>query len=188
MTEPHLPLSPGQRFRWEHLGETLIVTVTDVDQWDENDGVPRIGVRSDPDPVLGTAALDWCPVKADFERDAVPLDNITTDPDKPCYHVNFAALVTVARVGEQDEHNPTPGMPTAFVAELSVVCADCGEPFRFDGVPAGMSYDAPATSVDGRELRAPIRPVSAPPRSLTRRAGDVSGFRITPHDPDLPAT
>ncbi len=101
------------------------------------------------------------------------------DPDGPCRHLAFEASVGVARIGEDDPGNLMPGMPTAFVAEIQIKCSQCGERCKFDGVPAGMSFDAPATSVDGYELRAPIRPESLPPRRQRVAPGSVSGFRIT---------
>lgn len=102
----------------------------------------------------------------------------TIDPDKPCYHLMFDASVQIARVGEADANNTMPGMPTAFVAEITIKCGDCGEHFKFDGVPAGLSYDSPSTSVDGRELRAPIRPESLPPRRQRIRGRALSGYSI----------
>ena len=93
------------------------------------------------------------------------------DPDQPCYHPEFDAVVQVGRIGEDDPGNPMPGMPTAFVAEVMIKCKPCGEQFVFDGVPAGLSFDAPATSLDGRELRAPCRPESLPPRHRRGLAG-----------------
>lgn len=111
---------------------------------------------------------------------------VTIDPDKPCYHLMFDANIAVARVGEADENNTMPGMPTAFVAEITIKCGDCGEHFKFDGVPAGLSYDSPATSVDGRELRAPIRPETLPPRRHRIRGRALDGYTIeqVPGAPD----
>jgi hypothetical protein len=102
----------------------------------------------------------------------------TADPDKPCYHPDFAAVVDVQRIGQGDADNPTPGMPRTFVAEVQIKCAACGERFKFTGVPAGLSFVAPATSVDGFELRAPIVPDQAP-AGAGRRAGEVTGFAVT---------
>jgi hypothetical protein len=107
----------------------------------------------------------------------VPMTTLA-DPDKPCYHPEFEVVTAIARVGEDDPNNTMPGMPTAFVAEITIKCGACGEAFKFDGVPAGLSYDAPATSVDGRELRAPIRPVSLPPRRERIQGRAISGYSI----------
>jgi hypothetical protein len=112
------------------------------------------------------------------DEQPAPEQPAAADPDKPCYHPEFDVSVQIGRIGENDDNNPTPGMPTAFIAEIVVKCGACDEPFKFDGVPAGLSYDSPATSVDGRELRAPIRPVSLPPRRQRLAPGSLSGYRV----------
>lgn len=85
---------------------------------------------------------------------------MNADPDVACPHLKFDATVAVGRIGTGDTVD---GMPQAYVAEVTVWCADCDEPFRWVGVPAGMSFDQPAVSVDETELRAPIRPASSDP-------------------------
>ena len=42
-------------------------------------------------------------------------------------------------------------------------CVDCDEPFRWIGVPIGLSPRQPMVSVDETELRAPLRPASSDP-------------------------
>jgi hypothetical protein len=87
------------------------------------------------------------------------------NPDLPCKHLHFSARVEVGRIGEEDDG--AGGMPKAYSAEITVSCAPppagCGEPFRFTGVPAGLSFDHPMCSPDETELRAPIRPASSDP-------------------------
>ena len=82
------------------------------------------------------------------------------DPDLPCPHENFEAAVEVSRI-TRDEGGPV----VAYSAAVTVRCAapSCGETFRWVGVPAGLSPGHPTVSVDGRELRAPLRPASADP-------------------------
>lgn len=80
------------------------------------------------------------------------------DADRACLHETFAAVVTVSRM-EPDAS----GMPKAFIAEITVNCGACSEPFRFTGVPAGYSFAHPMVSVDEATLNAPIRPASADP-------------------------
>lgn len=86
-----------------------------------------------------------------------------TDPGQPCLHLHFDANVTVGRI---EPDGSSGGMPKAFVADITVNCAappqGCGMPFVFTGVPLGLSFDEPRASVDGTELRAPIRPADAP--------------------------
>lgn len=81
------------------------------------------------------------------------------DPDRPCAHENFDAIVDVNRLTASD-NDPT---VVAYSADIKVNCRDCGEPFRWTGVPAGASPRQPMCSVDETELRAPLRPASADP-------------------------
>lgn len=80
--------------------------------------------------------------------------------DQPCTHEIMTAHVDVGRISPD-----AAGMPKAFVAEVHVSCAPepegCGVAFTFPGVACGLSFDEPRVSVDGTELRAPIRPVDA---------------------------
>lgn len=80
------------------------------------------------------------------------------DPDRPCPHENMAADVDVNRLTD-DEDGPV----VAYVADIRVRCIDCDEPFRWIGVPAGMSPRHPMVSVDETELHAPMRPASSDP-------------------------
>jgi hypothetical protein len=70
-----------------------------------------------------------------------------------CNHLNFQAEVSVTRIAEKGD-----GPITAYVAEIHVSCADCGQPFRFKCPVIGMSPTQPAVSIDGQELRCPIEP------------------------------
>ncbi|WP_052372820.1 hypothetical protein [Amycolatopsis taiwanensis] len=80
------------------------------------------------------------------------------NPDRPCQHENFAAVVAVNRLTVIDD-----GPVEAFAADIRVNCADCGEPFRWIGAPAGVFGDRPGVSIDETELRAPLRPASSDP-------------------------
>lgn len=84
------------------------------------------------------------------------------DPDRPCPHENFAADVAVNRIGQDDPGNDS-GLPTHYSADIQVKCMDCGEPFRWIGVPGGVSPLAPTSSADQTELRAPLCPASSGP-------------------------
>lgn len=63
-----------------------------------------------------------------------------------CNHEDFAATVEVARMEDI-------GM---FNASVRVSCAQCGEAFRFLGLPAGIDLNGAAVSVDGCEARLAI--------------------------------
>jgi hypothetical protein len=80
------------------------------------------------------------------------------DPDKPCPHEGFDAVVEVNRLTSEPD-----GPVTAYSADIRIGCAQCGEPFRWTGVQAGLMPDRPMVSVDETQLRAPIRPASADP-------------------------
>jgi len=95
---------------------------------------------------------------------------VSLDLDRPCPHADFAVFANVVRLAEREG-----GPVTAFVAELRVDCAQCGEHFRWIGVPAGHRGDRPMVSVDEFELRAPIRPASSDPDFGL----GIPGFAIT---------
>ena len=71
-------------------------------------------------------------------------------PDQ-CQHEKFLANVNVARITHE-------GQPLRFVADITVTCADCHEPFRFLGVASGFHFEQPTVSIDGLELHVPIEP------------------------------
>jgi hypothetical protein len=81
-----------------------------------------------------------------------------------CTHENFTAKIAVGRILDVGK----------FVADITVNCVECGEPFRFVGVPAGLSYEHPAVSIDGLELHAPIEP------EIEKRLHDRATFQVTP--------
>ncbi|MFI1535511.1 hypothetical protein [Streptomyces anandii] len=81
------------------------------------------------------------------------------DPDQPCPHEDFHAVVQVDRITASDD-DPT---VIGYSATITVTCTACEEPFRWTGVPAGTSPRAPMCSADETELRAPLRPASADP-------------------------
>jgi len=95
------------------------------------------------------------------------------DPDRACPHENFDAYVEVNRVTASDD-DPT---VVAYHGDIKVNCHDCGEPFRWTGVQAGMSQARPMCSVDETELRAPLRPASADPDFGLGLPGFSVGFR-----------
>ena len=66
--------------------------------------------------------------------------------DQRCPHMNLSAAVDVARLEDR------------FSADVRIQCIDCGVPFRFIGLPAGVDLNGAATSVDGTEARLAIAP------------------------------
>jgi hypothetical protein len=85
---------------------------------------------------------------------------MTADPDRACPHARFNADVEINRVIGKDEPDAE---VTGYSADIRVWCADCEEPFRWIGVPAGLSPREPMVSVDETELHAPMRPASSDP-------------------------
>lgn len=75
------------------------------------------------------------------------------DPDRPCPHERFEAWAGVNRLTAH-EGGPVIG----YAADVRVRCADCAEPFKWVGVPTGSNPHRPCSSLDGHELRAPLRP------------------------------
>jgi hypothetical protein len=65
-----------------------------------------------------------------------------------CKHADFCADVTVNRLEDTGR----------FQADVRIKCAQCGLPFRFIGLPAGIDLNGAAVSVDGSEGRFAIAP------------------------------
>lgn len=70
-----------------------------------------------------------------------------------CKHERFRCEASIARMSSVEG-----GPITGFGADVRVTCSDCDLPFRWMGLPAGMSFVRPMVSVDGLELRAPLEP------------------------------
>lgn len=70
-----------------------------------------------------------------------------------CLHENFKAVVSVTRLSDVEG-----GEITNYAADIKIKCDQCGKPFEFVGVSAGLSKKHPTTNIDSTELRAPIRP------------------------------
>lgn len=78
-------------------------------------------------------------------------------PATPCPHEKFGVETTVNRLSDVDG-----GPITSFSANIKIICMTCGEQFVWIGpMPVGVDPRRPAISVDGTELRAPIRPQSS---------------------------
>lgn len=102
---------------------------------------------------------------------------MTADPDRACPHEDFTASVDVNRVGTGETAD---GTPRAYMADITVACAHCGEPFRWVGVRAGLSFGRPMCSVDEKTLMAPMRPASADPDFGMGIPGFAIGYRDGP--------
>ncbi len=67
---------------------------------------------------------------------------------KNCEHMSFLAKVEVTRLTNGDN-----GPVTAFNSSVRVTCKDCGQKFRFVGLPMGYQTGGAAMSADGLEAR-----------------------------------
>ncbi len=67
-----------------------------------------------------------------------------------CEHKEFEANVEVNRIEDVQK----------FAADVHIVCRDCKTPFRFLGLPGGVSLSHPTVSIDAIEARLPIAPGS----------------------------
>jgi hypothetical protein len=65
-----------------------------------------------------------------------------------CTHENYAAEVDENRLEDSGR----------FQADVRIKCANCGLPFRFIGLPAGLDLNGAATSPDATEARLAIAP------------------------------
>lgn len=74
-----------------------------------------------------------------------------------CQHENFACEVDVARMPAVEG-----GPAKRYMADVRVRCADCGQPFRFLGLPMGCDLSGASVSVNGQEARLAILPAGEP--------------------------
>lgn len=72
--------------------------------------------------------------------------------------MNFECRASIGRLTAEDDLEKV----LAFVADIQVICADCGLPFEWMGLEMGVFNSRPSTSFDRTELRAPIRPSTDP--------------------------
>lgn len=82
-----------------------------------------------------------------------------------CEHRSFECDVIVNRIEDVGR----------FMADVRVKCVECGVPFRFIGLPAGLDYNSPCVSVDGTEGRFPIHPKG---ETLSELEGTPHGFTV----------
>lgn len=68
-----------------------------------------------------------------------------------CKHEDFIANVRVERMEDIGK----------FAADVTVKCSQCGQPFKFIGLPGGSLMDGASVSMDGTEARLAISPQAA---------------------------
>jgi hypothetical protein len=82
-------------------------------------------------------------------------------PPMTCEHLNFSANVDISRLASKEG-----GPITSYLAEVRIVCADCGLPFEFRGLPVGVNLQGAAVAVDALEARLAITPQGVEPSPL----------------------
>ena len=84
----------------------------------------------------------------------------------PCEHMRFLSKAKVIRLTDNS------GVVTGYTVDIRIKCDDCGLPFRFLGLAAGIHdavYDEPRVSVDALVLRAPLEPAYVEWRSYVEK-------------------
>ena len=80
-------------------------------------------------------------------------DTHTAKAQTTCGHTSFHATVNVNRLKPEDKSDVD-----HYMAEVTIHCTQCGVPFEFVGLPAGVIMDGAAVSADRAQLRAAIVP------------------------------
>lgn len=75
-----------------------------------------------------------------------------------CLHVSFKVIAEVNRLTNEDIPQGAILPAVRYMVDLHVWCTDCDQAFEWVGPDVGVSTTRPTVSVDGTELRAPIRP------------------------------
>lgn len=67
---------------------------------------------------------------------------------RACEHKAFKCTCTTNRIEDIG----------AFVLDVTIECTQCGEPFQFLGLPAGLNFNSPTISIDGLTVHLPVLP------------------------------
>ena len=68
--------------------------------------------------------------------------------DVSCDHIPCEARVEVSYLKDSGR----------WAADVTVWCTKCKVPFRFLGLPGGLSFSRPTVAINGQELHLPIEP------------------------------
>ncbi len=98
---------------------------------------------------------------------SAPVISQTRILDQRCKHMHFAVKAKVNRlvgmeIVDVDKIDIATSRVTGHTLDLAVLCKDCGLPFRFLGLQAGLHPREPRVSIDATELRAPLEPSYVP--------------------------
>lgn len=95
-----------------------------------------------------------------------------------CSHINFSATLKVHRVVTQEPAEGQEPDIAAYMAEIRVQCADCGNPFEWVGFPMGIHSDQARVDISGQQLNAPLKP-----QGVEKMKG-FGGFDVKVYEPD----
>ncbi len=87
---------------------------------------------------------------------------------KKCEHKEFIGNFNIARLEDSK----------GFMAEMTVKCAECDEPFKFLGLPLGLNMHGAAVDPTLTEARIAIAPLSESEKKRYKVMQGVSGFNI----------
>ena len=82
------------------------------------------------------------------DRRQMPVPEPRSKTPEDCTHTGFSCQCEVDRLEDSGK----------YALGVRVTCIECGSPFRFVGLAAGLRFDGPTVSIDELELRAPIEP------------------------------
>lgn len=80
----------------------------------------------------------------------------SADPDRPCPHQRTEVVAQVVHLTDAG------GRVEGYSVELRLGCVDCGDRFRWLGLPVGVSPLVPTSDLEGFVMRAPVVPESVP--------------------------
>ena len=89
----------------------------------------------------------------------------------PCEHREFSATVNVVRLTDKEG-----GPATGYMAEVRIVCSQCGTPFQFLGLESGCDTQGARVSLDGLEANIAITPEGNTPNPMQRIAYSINRF------------
>lgn len=78
---------------------------------------------------------------------------------KKCRHEKFHTHAVIHRLKDSDQSEEI----KAWHVDIKINCDECGMPFEFIGVSAGLNFNQPTVNLDFTELRMPIRPSEKTP-------------------------
>lgn len=105
------------------------------------------------------------------EREPVGMEPSKTT----CEHLNFECECDVNRMPTKEG-----GPIERYSMAVRVKCSECGTPFRFIGLPAGLDLNGAAVSVDATEGRFAIAPKG---QVVSVLEGGVVGFSVRNESP-----